>query len=251
MRYKLPLFAIMAAICLAGMELAAAADAPSIPEGVVLPLVIYDVNWNDQAVGYTPQRAGKDWLEAAARSPWQTLPWRTYSQLDYVTRDRTAVVHEQALGLGERPLLFSVADNRHPTWGPRMSFSIPHAIRLVGRRYRISLDVSMASLGGTRSGGVSLEGIGHLSFNYAGDLLFNGSAIGRYRPDTPLHVEFTVDVPNRRVVVRVDDDELVDAAWPEKARGFHGLRLHGIMPGGYAQAPLRLAFDNIKIVMEE
>ncbi len=228
--------------------LMAVAGEPRLPSGVELPLMIYDVDWSTQDVGHTPQRAAKEWTEEADRSPWQALPWRTYTHLDYVTRDRTAVVHESALGLSERPLLFSVADNRQPTWGPRMFFQIPHAIAAVGRRYRIGLEVSMGSI--VHGGGVSIPDIGSLNFSRDGSLVFNRIEIGRYRPNTPFRVAFIVDTSNRTLSTRVDDGESVSVKWPEQRR-FHGLRLDGLLPGGYAGAPLQLAFDNIKITLEE
>jgi len=238
---------------LAGMGTTTAADAPHalrLPSGVELPLVVFDVDWSDQAVGQMPRRAGKDWLEAAARAPWESLPWRTYTQLDYVTRDRTAIVAESALGLDDKPMVFTAPDGRQPHWGPRMSFTIPPAIAAAGGHWRVSLDVSIDNV--TKMGGVSLEGVAALTFLEDGTVRLGQTELARYRPATPLHLEFVIDVPSRTCTARCNDGEPLTVKWHnQRARFFQHLRLDGLLPGGHARAPGQLAFDNIRIVMEE
>lgn len=238
---------------LVGMGTATAADAPNasrLPPGIELPLVVFDVDWSDQAVGHMPRRAGKDRLESAARAPWESLPWRTYTHLDYVTRDRTAIVADSALGLDDKPMVFTAPDGRQPHWGPRMSFVIPHAIAAVGRRWRVSLDVSIDNV--TKMGGISLLGVAHLTFLEDGTVRLGVTELARYRPSVPLHLEFVIDVPNRTCTVRCDKGDPLTVTWgDQRTPRFEHLRLDGLLPGGHARAPGQLAFDNIKIMLEE
>ncbi len=232
------------------VAVASTARGAELPAGVSLPLTVFDVDWSDQEVGQTPQRADKAWLEGVARDPWRTLPWRSYTQLDFVTRDRTALVREAGLGLKEQPIVFTAPDGRQPHWGPRMTFSIPHAIGAVGRRYRVSLEVSMLNV--TRMGGIALMGVGEITFSEDGSMHFGKTEIGRYQPSTPIRVEVLIDVPERHCEVRLDDGAAVAIPWHTAgSTRFVGLRLDGLLPGGHARAPGALAFDNIRIILEE
>jgi hypothetical protein len=88
------------------------------PTAVKLPLVIYDVDFSRDAVGKPPQPMRKREIERAGQDPWKGLARRTYSRIDFLTRTRTAVVRASALGLTNRPVLFTCPDNRQPHWGP-------------------------------------------------------------------------------------------------------------------------------------
>jgi hypothetical protein len=221
------------------------------PEDVKLPMVIYDVDFNDMPVDKPPQPTRKEEIEAAGKDPWKAVPRHTYSNIDFLTRDRTAIVKESAIGLEDKPVLFDCPDNRQPHWGPRMFLGIPHEIATSGKRFRVSLDVSMGSV--TKMGGVGLGShVGEVTFFEDGTVRLGSTEIARYQPAKPMHLEFLVDVPNRRVTVQVDDNEKVTVPWRQpEARGvFHGLRLDGLLPGGHARAPGQLAFDNINITLE-
>ena len=221
-----------------------------LPPNVMLPLIVFDVDWREQDVGHTPQRARKEWLEEAAHDPWRALPWRTYTHLDYVTRDRTAIVADSALSLTDKPVVFTAPDGRQPHWGPRMSFGIPDAIAAVGKRWRVSLDVSIDNV--TRMGGIGLLNVAELTFLEDGTVRFGETELARYRPATPLHLEFVIDVPTRTCTARCNDGEPLTVKWRNQhAARFQHLRLDGLLPGGHARAPGQLAFDNIRIVLEE
>ena len=225
-------------------------NAQRIPLDPPRPLIVFDVDWSDAPVGHTPQRPGKTWLEVSARDPWQTLPWRTYTHLDFVTRDRTAIVADSALGLTDKPIVFTAPDGRQPHWGPRMSFTIPNAIAAVGKRWRVSLDVSIDNV--TKMGGIGLMGVGEMKFFEDGSVRFGETELARYRPATPLHLEFVIDVPTRTCTARCNDGEPLTVKWDNpRATRFQHLRLDGLLPGGHARAPGRLAFDNIRVVVEE
>ncbi len=225
-------------------------NAPRIPPDVTRPLTVFDVDWSEAPVGQSPQRAGKAWLEASARDPWRTLPWRTYTHLDCVTRDRTAVVADSALGLTGKPIVFTAPDGRQPHWGPRMSFTIPNAIAADGKRWRVRLDVSIDNV--TKMGGIALMGVGALTFLEDGTVRFGETELARYRPATPLHLEFIIDVPNRTCTARCNDGEPLTVKWHNQhATRFQNLRLDGLLPGGHARAPGKLAFDNINITLEK
>lgn len=241
------LLALLTSCAAAG---AAEPNARRLPPDVILPLTTFDVDWSEQEAGHAPQRAGKAWIEDTTRDPWQTLPWRTYTRLDFVTRDRTAIVTDAALGLTEKPVVFTAPDGRQPHWGPRMSFAIPDAIAAVGQRWRVSLDVSIDNV--TKMGGISLMGVGGLTFLEDGTVRFGETELARYRPATPLHLEFVIDVTTRTCTARCDDGEPLTVKWHNQhATRFQHLRLDGLLPGGHARAPGQLAFDNIKIVLEK
>jgi len=237
----------------------AAAEPEAIPASgsqgkIALPLTIFSVDWSDQRVDLPPVRAGKAWLEAAVADPWQALPWRTYTQLDFVSRTRFAMVREEGVGQVRRPVVFAIEEIDQPHWGPRISFSIPPAIAAAGKRYRVSLDVSKSNI--SRMGGVELLPGGALRFDEQGNVLVltsNTTAqVGRYRPNDVLHLLFVVDVPNRQTSVQVNEAKPVIVDWVDaKATRFNGLRLDGLIPGSYARGIGQLAFDNIKIVLED
>ena len=131
-----------------------------------------------------------------------------------------------------------------------MSFGIPDAIAAVGKRWRVSLDVSIDNV--TRMGGIGLLNVAELTFLEDGTVRFGETELARYRPATPLHLEFVIDVPTRTCTARCNDGEPLTVKWRNQhAARFQHLRLDGLLPGGHARAPGQLAFDNIRIVLEE
>lgn len=221
------------------------------PDDLRLPCLIVDMNFNDQTIGQAPHPDDKQQLETIAQSPWKALPLKTYTQLDHITRGKTATVLASALGLNDQPVLFDCPDNRQPNWGPRMSINIPRAMIAVGHQYRVRFDVSLGTV--TKMGGISLGNhVGDIRFFEDGTVRLGSTEIVRYAPSQPLHFDCLIDNDNHQIKVQVDKNEALDIPWqqPTARSGFTGIRLDGLLPGGHARVG-SIAFDNVKITLEK
>jgi len=245
-------FAVIAAV-LAANPAAVAAPADAVPEGVTLPLVVWDVNFADNPLDAPPQPLTKKQIEAQnGLSVWQRLPIRHQMGLQYVTETRRALVVKEAAGLKDTPLLFTYTEGAEPNYGPMVHLSVPGEIAARGAVWRLTLDVAKGSV--AISGGVELRDVGDLKFFEDGTVRCNGTEVARYAANRPLRVECLIDAVAKRVTITVDGDaaRAVTLPWSGPgAEAFAYLKLHGLMPGGHSEAPSSIAFDNIKLVMEK
>ena len=222
------------------------------PPSVKLPLVLWDMDFNRDPIGLPPQALTKAQIEAQSRlDTWRRFPMRTYSSLQYVTRTRTAVVEKAALGLKDKPVVFTFTENAQPHYGPQMGLQLPADVAAQAKRLRLSIDAAMGSV--AMVGGIRLWDVVGVEFHGDGSVRANGTGIARYQPHTPLHFEFLIDVTAKTVTITVDGKKghAVTTRWySPRAAHFGYLRLDGLLPGGHAW-PGRIAFDNIKLVLEE
>lgn len=237
--------------------LAAAAGGTAVPAGVVLPLVIWNANFNQDPVGRPPQPLTKAQIEARGEDPWQRPPLPTYDSLEFITRTRTATVVKEALGLTDQPVLFSCPDNNQPHWGPRMTFSIPHEIAAQGKRWRLSFDAAINNL--TQMGGVYLlstrgRSVLDVGFFQGGSLKANAATeVGTYQAGVPLHLEIVADAAAGSFTVTSNGDveHAVTLPWERQDGSNLGYAVfNGLLPGGRAW-PGQVAYDNIRLVLEE
>lgn len=223
------------------------------PEGVTLPLLVWSIDFNDNPLGVAPQGLNKAQLEAQAQqSAWQRLPIRTYRTLEHVTATRVATVVPEAAGLKDQPLLFTYSENAQPHYGPKLSFAVPDEVARAGALWRLSLDVAKGNI--AISGGVHLWDIGGIEFFEDGTVRVGATQVGRYAANKPLHLDCQIDAVAKTFTVTLDGDQerAVTAPWRSvKAESFHVLILHGLLPGGHAEAPGSIAFDNIKLLLEK
>ena len=121
-------FAALIALTVPG-RMAVAAAAELLPAGVTLPLVVWDITFNDNPLDAPPQPLTKVQIEAQAKlSEWQRLPIRHCSVLQYIMETRRALVVKEAGGLKDKPLLFTYTDQAQPHYGPMASFAVPPEI---------------------------------------------------------------------------------------------------------------------------
>lgn len=239
---------ILLVACGAGLAAWAGPAAAPPPAGLPLPLTLYDVTFNQNEPGTMPRAATKEEVEALLADPWHRVV-RSYSRLDYVTRGRTALVEAEAFGLKDRPLVFTVTDNAQPTWGPRLSFSLPGAVAEAAKAWRVSVDVALAAP--ARMGCINLEGVAELHFCEDGLLRCGKVEVCRYRGGVPLHLEITVANDRRSVRIVADGGKPLELPWSNPdTRALRSLRLDGITPGGYNHQG-RIAFDNLRVQLLE
>ena len=224
-----------------------------LPEGITLPLVVWDVNFNTNTVGQPPAGPTKADLEAWQRAPGEaSLPRRTYDELSFVSRTRHALVLQEAAGLKDKPLQFTWDESAQPHYGPRMAFRVPQLLAEKGRVWQLSLDVAKGNV--AISGGIHLWDIANLEFFEDGTFKANGVDLSRYAPNRPLHLECRISVTDKTLKVTVDGKaaEAVTIPWSgQRARQFGMMLLQGILPGGHCEAPSSIVFDNLKLVMVE
>jgi len=238
-------------LSLLSVSLLCGASLATLPDGVKLPLLLLDVNFNQDTPGQPPRLPGKAQIEAAGQDEWKMLPVRTYTTLEFVTRTRTAVVRKEANGLIDQPVLFTVTENAQPHWGPRMWLSIPPAVAAQGKRYHLSLDVAMATI--AKMGGVHLWDVAQIEFFEDGTVKLGQTELGRYKPNTPVHIDADIDADAKTVAVYLDGkkEQTVTLPWSRpKAGNFGAILLNGILPGGHCYLG-RIAFDNIRVTLEE
>ncbi len=250
MSMRLQLYALVLLLAVTGLLAA-------VPTGVELPLVVWNANFNQDAAGRPPQPLTKAQIEARGENPWKRPPLPTYDSLEFITRVRTAIVVKEALGLTDQPVLFSCPDNDQPHWGPRMTFSIPHEIALQGKRWRLSFDAAINNL--TQMGGVYLlstrgRSLLDVGFFQGGSLKANAATeVGTYQAGAPVHLEIVLDAAANTCTVIVNGDAERAAILPWDRQDGSNLGhavFNGLLPGGRAW-PGQVAYDNIRLVMEE
>ena len=219
-----------------------------------LPLLVWDVTFNDQPLDAIPHGLDKEQLAAWSdkKDVWPWLPLRSYRTLTYVTRTRQARVVAAAAGLTDKPLLLTFSENAQPQYGPQLWFEVPWVLASQARRWHLSLDVAKGNV--SISCGFQVGEAAHIAFHEDGTVRANDVQIARYAAGKPLHLEFLIDVPAKTVTITVNGDQANAAtlAWRQpKAAAFQGLRIDGLLPGGHGQAPGILAVDNIKLEMLE
>jgi len=213
--------------------------------------LVWDLNFNDQPVDQLPRAASKEELEAFLNPDTpDRFPLRIYQILGYVTDTRQALVKAESVGLSDQPLEFSFTENGQPNYGPIMVIAVPPDLAKRGARWKLEMDVARESVG--KSGGIELSEIANCRFHEDGTLRNGNAGIGRYAGGVPLHLCFLINTEEKdvRIVVNNDEEHAIHFAWNNsKANAFTQLRLHGQLPGGHAEAPARLAFDNIKLTL--
>lgn len=220
---------------------------PALPAS--LPVVVFDVDFNQCPVGLPPQKQSKEQIEAADAKPfWSRFPLRTCDDVLWLTRTRRAVVEDSAFGLGEKPVVLTYEENKQPQYGPVVVFTIPDGVAKVAMRYRVLLDV--AKNNEARSGGFTLEGVASVKFLEDGSVLAGKAEIARYQPSVPLHFEVILDAKEQTAtfVVNGHQEKATTLPW---TGSFKMLRLDGVLPGGFSEAPASIAFDNIKLILEK
>lgn len=220
---------------------------PGLPER--LPVVVFDVDFNQSPVGLPPPTQSKEQIEAADAEPfWTRFPIRTCDALLWVTRTRRAVVAASAYGLEEKPVVLTYDESGQPQYGPQVVLTIPDGVAKVAGRYRLLLDVARNSQ--ARSGGFTLDGVASVTFQEDGSVLAGKVNIARYQPSVPLHFEVILDIANRTATYVIDGRKEQAATVPWAGRGsFKMIRLDGVVPG-FGDAPASIAFDNIKLILE-
>lgn len=206
---------------------------------------LWDVTFNRDEPGKPPKQSTKEEVEELKTGK---LPLKSYTNLDFVTKTRTAIVQKEAFGLNDQPVVFSMPDNHQPTWGPRMSFSIPHDIALKAKQLRLSLDVAKNNV--SKCGGFELWDLLSVRFCEDGTIKANDSEIARYQASKPIHFDFLIDNEKKttQITINGDKSKATTLSWRRvKAENFRNLRLDGLLPGGYAMAPGKIAFDNIEL----
>ncbi|MEZ0218115.1 MAG: hypothetical protein ACAH89_13345 [Rariglobus sp.] len=219
-----------------------------------LPLVLWDVNFNADTIGLPPQPATKAERERrAAGGVWAQFPLRTYHELSWITRTRTATVAGSALGLDDQPLVLGYGTEvSDPQYGPQVIFTLPQEVCSVAGRYRLTFDVSKRNL--SQSGCVTLVDVGVITFSEEGQMAVNRREIARYEPNTPMRVEVVIDVGAKTATwgVAGKTEPLLTLPWSRpQAQSFRMLRLDGLIPGGFARGASQTAFDNIKLTLEQ
>jgi prepilin-type N-terminal cleavage/methylation domain-containing protein len=231
---------------------ACASAAEPIPEGVTLPLVVWDVDFNDNPLDAPPQPPTKQQIEARnGLTDWQRLPIRRQSNLEHVTGTRRALVVKEAAGLKDTPLLFTYTESAQPHWGPVVWFAVPADIARHAALWRLTLDVAKGNV--AISGGIQLWDVAGIEFYEDGTVRVGDAELARYAANKPLRVECVIDAVARIVTVTVDGDarRAVTVPWRQRAETFQLLKLHGLLPGGHCEAPSSMVFDNIKLLLEK
>ena len=236
-------------LCLAFSVLLSAGTAPEIKT----PLLVWDINFNDDPLDKPPRPMTKEQIESQQKDILATLPIRTYSNIEYLTATRRAVVLKEAAGLKDQAVLFIYEENAHPQYGPRMWCNVPPALVTTGKLWRLSFDVSKGSV--AKSGGVVLWGMMlGIGFYEDGTVRAGNAEIARYTANKPLHVECIIDVPGKKATITVNgkSESSITIPWTKpNVPFFTNVTFEGLLPGGHGEAPSSIAFDNIKLLMEE
>ena len=78
--------------------------------------------------------------------------------------------------------------------------------------------------------------------------------ISHYAINKPLHIECVITIPekNAKVTVNGESERSVVIPWETpSAAAFKAVTFDGLLPGGLAEAPSSIAFDNIRLTMEK
>ena len=224
-----------------------------IPPRVKLPLLVWDVNFNDNPLDLPPQPLSKEKIEALGKlSEWERLPVRTCSGIEHITETRQATVVKEAGGLKDKPLLFTYTENAQPQYGPLVRITVPLEVAKHGALWKLSFDVAKTNI--AISGGIHLWDIAGIEFFEDGTVRVGEAQISRYAANKPLHIECMIDAVKRTAKITVDGNNETSVTVPwryQKGESFNMLILHGVLPGGHGETPSPMVFDNIKLVMEE
>jgi hypothetical protein len=231
-----------------GIPWAAAGEIPT-------PLVVWDVNFDDQEPDVPPCGLTKEQSEQfQTKGSLSWVPLRTYNGLAYVTRTRKATVVKAALGLADKPVLFSAADDDSKSYySPQISLNIPQELAEKAQKWRLSLDVSKAAVTDSSFWAIFVWDVVNIKFHWDGVVYANTGndvAIADYSAGKPMHFDFLIDVPAKIVTITIDGDpaKSVTLPWMSKnASVFNTLKL-GLLTGGNQNS---IAFDNIKLILEE
>lgn len=216
------------------------------------PLLVWDINFNADPTDKPPRPMTKEQIECQKKDIFSALPIKTFSKIEYLTATRRASVVKEAAGLNDQPLLFVYEENAQPHYGPRMFCQLPYELAKTGKSWRLSFDVSRGSV--AKSGGITLWDIAGIAFFEDGTVRAGTAEIARYVANKPLHMECVIDVPGKKAVITVNGkaDSSVTIPWAKPAStAFTTVTFDGLLPGGHAEAPSSIAFDNIKLVMEK
>ena len=219
------------------------------------PLIVWDVNFNDQELDAPPRGMSKEQIEKFnTKGDLSWAPLRTYNGLAYVTRTRHAKVVKAALGLTDKPLLFSAADvDARSYYSPQISLNVPWELAEKAKKWRLSLDVSKAVVVDSSFWAMFVWDVANIKLHWDGMVYVeNGAdvAVSSYYAGKPLHFDFLINVPEKIVTVMIDGDPKKSVTLPwrsPKAANFSVLKL-GLLTGGCSSS---IAFDNIKLIMEE
>ncbi len=226
-------------------------SAETVPE-IKTPLLVWDINFNDDPIDKPPRPMTKEQIESQQKNILAALPFKTYSRIEYLTPTRRATVAKEAAGLKDKPVLFVYEESSQPHYGPRMWCTMPWELAKRAKTWRLSFDVSKGSL--SISGGINIWDITGISFHEDGTVRAGTAEIARYSSNKPLHIDCLIDVPGKKATITVNGkkESSVTIPWAKpNATTFSNVTFDGLLPGGHAEAPGSIAFDNIKLVMEE
>ncbi len=229
-----------------------AESADTVKPAIATPLLVWDITFNDDPLDKPPRPTTKEQIEAQGNDSRATLPAKTYTKIEYLTATRRAVVVQEAAGLADKPVIFTYNENEQPHYGPRMWCQTPHELAKQGKLWRLAFDVAKGNV--AKSGGVNLWDVAGINFHEDGSISANGVELARYAANKPLHLECLIDVVEKKVTFTVNgkSENAVTIPWAKpNAANFSTVTFDGLLPGGHAEAPSSIAFDNIKLVMEK
>jgi len=227
----------------------------AIPAPVKLPLLVWDLNFNEDPEGAPPRGPSREELEVLSTSPWNGLPIKTYCErgLIYITRSRIASVENSPLGLKGRALLLTMGDHDHPQYGPQLRLQIPDPIVKAASLWKFEMDVAKDVI--SRSGTITLWDIANIRFMEDGTVRCEQVELGRYQPNTPRHLKVEVDNKAGTMKIIWADASPVIIPWrtdvSRRPDGLSSIILGGITPGSYAETPAKIAYDNIRLTLLE
>ena len=216
------------------------------------PLFVWDINFNGDSLGKPPRPITKEQMEIQQGDVVASLPIKTYSTIEYLTATRRATVMQEAAGLKDKPVLFIYEESEQPHYGPRMWCKVPNELARIGKSWRLSFDVAKGDV--EKSGGIKVWDVASINFCEDGVVRVGTVEIARYAPNKPLHIECVISVPEKtaKITVNGESGRSVEIPWEKPvAAAFSAVTFDGLQPGGFARAPSSIAFDNIRLVMEE
>lgn len=216
------------------------------------PLLVWDINFNDDPLEKPPRPMTKEQLESQQKDIVAALPLKTYSKIEYLTATRRALVVKEAAGLKDQPVFFVYEESSQPHYGPRMWCMVPWELAKICKLWRLSFDVSKGNV--AKSGGVKLWDLADINFFEDGTVRAGTAEIARYASNKPLHIECIINVPGKKITITVNGkpESSVTIPWAKpNTQAFSAVTFDGLLPGGHAEAPSSIAFDNIKLVLEE
>ena len=110
------------------------------------PLLVWEINFNDDTLDKPPRPMSKEQLESQQKSILSALPLKTYSKIEYLTATRRALVVKEAAGLKDQPIFFVYEESAQPHYGPRMWCVVPWELVKIGKSWRLSFDVSKGNV---------------------------------------------------------------------------------------------------------